>query len=321
LRIEGVMEEIRYLLFFLDRRINLEKNREYTIGREPGNEIILPHRSVSRAHAVISWKDKGFVIRDRASTNGTFVGSLRVTEEGLGDRSRIQIGVYALEFRATDPRLPGSAIDDRTPADTMLLEEGFARLVKNAKDPSLVSQIMDIKHLIVKKDRNLRNLVYKDSLTGLANRRYFDKMLVAEFERASRYERQLCLLMIDIDNFKKVNDTFGHQKGDAVLEAVARLVLTVTRQNDIVARYGGEEICVIIPETSGEGGRKVAEKIRNTVLFYSKQRAGIGVTVSIGVSAKSSVNDSKTKLLEAADRELYKAKQNGRNRVYADVTL
>ncbi len=314
------MEGMRHLLYYLDRRVTLDKNRTYTIGRDGANDIVLPHASVSRSHAAIAWKEDGFVIRDRESTNGTFVGLRRVSEEALGDRNRIQIGVYTLEYRVADANTPGSRIDERAPADTMLLEEGFARLVRSAKDPSLVSQIMDIKHFILKKDRSLRSLVYKDSLTGLANRRYFDKMLQAEFERAKRYGRKLCLLMIDIDNFKKVNDTHGHQKGDAVLEAVARLVLTVTRRNDIVARYGGEEICVIIPETSGEGGRHVAEKIRNAVLAHSREKTGIDVTVSVGVAAKGAVNNSRTKLLAAADRELYRAKQNGRNRVYADVS-
>jgi diguanylate cyclase (GGDEF)-like protein len=315
------MDNEQYVLFYLDQHIILDPKKTYTIGRNRENDIILPHGSVSRSHAVIQWDDRGFIIRDRASTNGTFIDSVRVDESSLDDRSRIQIGVYMLEFRIAERHSSGSGIDSPTPADTMVLEGEFARLVRNAKDPALVSQIMDIKHSIAKKDRSLHDLVYRDGLTRLFNRRYFDKMLQAEFERAKRYGRKLCLIMIDIDLFKLINDRHGHQKGDEVLEAIAGFVLKVTRQNDIAARYGGEEICVLVPETSSHGGKKIAEKIRATVQGSSRRLLGIEVTVSAGVAARGFRNNTAHKLLAAADRELYRAKENGRNRVYADTSF
>jgi len=156
-----------------------------------------------------------------------------------------------------------------------------------------------------------------DGLTGLYIRRYFQLTLEQEFQRARRYDRKFSLLMIDIDHFKSINDTYGHQTGDAVLKEVAKILKYQTREVDIVARYGGEEMSIILPETDLEGALLTAEKIRSTVERYQFPD-GLKVTISIGAATcdKDFPQDKET-LIKLADEALYKAKEGGRNRVVA----
>jgi len=159
-----------------------------------------------------------------------------------------------------------------------------------------------------------------DGLTGLYIHRYFQIQLEQEFLRARRYSRFFSLLMVDIDHFKSVNDTHGHQTGDAVLKEVAKILKYQTREIDMVARYGGEEMAIILPEASAEGALRAAEKIRATVERHTFS-GGLNLTVSIGAATvtKESPAD-KESLIKQADAALYRAKEEGRNRVVvADV--
>ena len=155
-----------------------------------------------------------------------------------------------------------------------------------------------------------------DELTGLANRRAFDANWLEAFNRARRYERPLSLLTIDVDEFKSYNDTFGHPAGDAVLSAVAAVFVDVARDTDLVARIGGEEFAIVLPETSQAGARALAERIRENVAAIRLLRC---VTVSIGVATLSSATATAAALLEQSDKALYSAKRGGRNRVAAWV--
>ena len=159
-----------------------------------------------------------------------------------------------------------------------------------------------------------------DPLTGVGNRRAFDQALEREWRRAERTEEALSLLMIDVDHFKQVNDTCGHQKGDECLAAVGRtLERSAPRVGDFVARYGGEEFACILPATDGVGATKVADRLRAAIeaLQIEHPRSEHGVlTVSIGVTACRRLNGLTPELfIGAADRALYEAKRNGRNRV------
>jgi diguanylate cyclase (GGDEF)-like protein len=162
-------------------------------------------------------------------------------------------------------------------------------------------------------------LATTDGLTGLLNRRTFNAQLQGRLREAQRYNRPLSLLLLDVDHFKKVNDTYGHPAGDAVLRGIAALAQKQARETDIVARYGGEEMALILPETDGHGAHAIAERIRKAVAAAShpSERGAIQVTLSIGVATWPGQGDSAEAVLDAADKALYRAKQAGRNRVTA----
>lgn len=161
-----------------------------------------------------------------------------------------------------------------------------------------------------------------DPLTKVYNRRYLDRRLDEEVARSKRYSLELAVLMLDIDHFKRVNDTFGHQAGDVTLSTISHMLKEDLRDLDIVARYGGEEFLVICTNTGIVGATLVAERLRKLVESQQIEIADgsggsqtIHVTASIGVAGFSGGIDSKEKLFQAADQALYNAKVAGRNRV------
>ncbi|WP_425269180.1 GGDEF domain-containing protein [Malonomonas rubra] len=165
----------------------------------------------------------------------------------------------------------------------------------------------------------LRELVYQDALTGLYNHRYFQETLESEMARAKRYQASLSLVLFDIDNFKAVNDSFGHPAGDLVLMNIATAVKGAVRNSDVVARFGGDEFAIILPSTNAAGAKTFAENLRLAVEGIASLIDGqaISATVSLGVVTvlPSQASMSKSELIEIADNNLYQAKQQGRNRV------
>jgi diguanylate cyclase (GGDEF)-like protein len=166
-----------------------------------------------------------------------------------------------------------------------------------------------------------------DPLTKVYNRRYLNSRLEEEVERSKRYALALSVFMLDIDHFKRVNDTYGHQAGDVTLSTLASLVKTALRKLDVIARYGGEEFLVICPNTAIDGTALVAERIRQLVESHqveisdsSGRKQIIQISVSIGVASFSATVDSQEKLVQAADQALYRAKSDGRNRVITAKT-
>jgi two-component system, cell cycle response regulator len=166
-------------------------------------------------------------------------------------------------------------------------------------------------------------LAITDGLTGLHNRRYLDSHMAALFDETTQRGRALSILVLDIDKFKTINDTYGHDAGDEVLREFAARVKAHTRAIDVVARFGGEEIVVLVPETAVDGARAVAERIRERVEsapFEIHQRTrAIKVTVSIGVACRQTGDVSAADILKRADQALYRAKDEGRNRVVAEA--
>jgi diguanylate cyclase (GGDEF)-like protein len=173
-------------------------------------------------------------------------------------------------------------------------------------------------------NRQLEEISVRDGLTSLYNRRYFQDRLEQEFHRGERHLRPVSLVMMDIDHFKRVNDTYGHPVGDEVLKGVARLLLEQTRTIDIAGRYGGEEFALVLPETPLADAQGVAERIRERVaatVLHRIEKEGVEAellrcTISLGVASFSGAGyTSPADFLHAADAALYAAKHGGRNRV------
>jgi diguanylate cyclase (GGDEF)-like protein len=167
------------------------------------------------------------------------------------------------------------------------------------------------------KNRELQELAYYDPLTGLPNRRFFFEHASLIFEEVKRYEKPLSLLVIDIDHFKKINDTYGHDVGDLVLKTFADVLRGTVRKSDICARFGGEEFVVLLPNTDLKGARVLAERIRATVAKNPVEHGSIVIvfTVSIGISQYRKGMQNIDELIKEADIALYRAKEGGRNRV------
>ena len=164
---------------------------------------------------------------------------------------------------------------------------------------------------------DLETLAAIDFLTGIYNRRQFEALARAELARSQRYMRPLSILMIDIDHFKAVNDRLGHDAGDRVLQNVAAICRAEKRDSDVVARVGGEEFAIMLPETTDAAAAQFAERLRRQVADSKPEIYGerVGVTISIGVAAASIRTSGLQALLRQADQALYEAKHLGRDRV------
>lgn len=169
----------------------------------------------------------------------------------------------------------------------------------------------------------LQTLATTDALTGLMNRRETMRMGEDEVARAVRYRTPLSLMMLDIDHFKRVNDTWGHPTGDRAIQALAQAMLSVVREHDVVGRYGGEEFLILLPHTDAQAVNTVAERLRalveSSTQVLSDQGETVRFTVSIGVATQTDKAESLARLIALADNALYQAKAEGRNRVIAGV--
>ncbi|MBI4685773.1 MAG: GGDEF domain-containing protein [Nitrospirae bacterium] len=162
----------------------------------------------------------------------------------------------------------------------------------------------------------IEKMAVTDGLTGLFNHRHLQECLSTEFKRRERFSEPLALLLVDIDYFKKVNDTYGHPAGDKILHGVANILKDTIRNIDIAARYGGEEFAAILLGTESSGAKNMAERLRNAIMntAFNVEGKQLQVTVSIGIAIFLGLSDKKESLIERADQALYHAKRNGRNR-------
>ncbi len=169
----------------------------------------------------------------------------------------------------------------------------------------------------VNKVQQIKELAVRDGLTSLYNHRYFQERLSEELVKAERYNKDISLILTDVDHFKKFNDTYGHQEGDKVLRGVSQILLeTVRAKVDTVARYGGEEFAVILPETDGNAAYDLGERIRKNIeshLFECDSKKIYRVTLSLGISCYPFDASEKKLLIQCSDLALYEAKKNGRN--------
>ncbi|MCW8883560.1 MAG: GGDEF domain-containing protein [Sedimenticola sp.] len=188
--------------------------------------------------------------------------------------------------------------------------EHVCLMLYDATDAALDEQALQAANL------ELDRLGRIDGLTGLLNRRAWENAMLNEFKRFPRSRQKSTMVMFDIDHFKKVNDTYGHQAGDEVIRIVSGMLLETIREVDIAGRYGGEEFCIVLLGTDNNGGVIFAERLREAVeateVFYEDQL--IKFTISLGVSEISENINSHTEWLEQADKALYESKEGGRNR-------
>ncbi len=163
-----------------------------------------------------------------------------------------------------------------------------------------------------------RELSLHDDLTGLYNRRYFYEVIQKEVDRAFRYNHCVSLLIVDIDNFKAINDSYGHLAGDMVLRQIAQLFIVSLRKVDYIFRYGGEEFAILLPETKRENAFSVAERLRTVIKsnnFVVKSSDKVNLTVSIGLASCPRDAKDKKEIVHKADKALYRAKQLGKDKV------
>jgi diguanylate cyclase (GGDEF)-like protein len=189
----------------------------------------------------------------------------------------------------------------------------YAALRTKALQDTLRKKNDELKEMLAR----VEALSVTDPLTGLFNRRRFEAILESEFKKAIRYKMPLSCIMIDIDHFKAVNDTYGHATGDAVIKDVALLIQQGVRDVDTPCRWGGEEFIVLVPLTAKTGAEQPARRILNSVSAHAfAVMGGKTVTVSMGIADLSGPGiDAPDKLIQAADSAMYEAKKNGRNRV------
>lgn len=184
-------------------------------------------------------------------------------------------------------------------------------------EKELVATNQFLEQRVQERTQELEKMAITDSLTGIPNRAEVMKNLKAELERARRYHKGLCVLMIDLDNFKQINDSHGHLSGDRVIVDAANILKNLCRGSDSIGRYGGEEFVVVLPESTIDSAVSFAERVRQEISqqkISSLDQQQITYTCSIGVAEMNSDHDHQT-LLQDADKALYRAKFDGRNRV------
>lgn len=265
-----------------------------------------------------TWGDPSYAARLRLITLLLAVIFARhawfIVQQGVGTFSRrltvgvlIYITVIQLVRLATTFFLPmGDTILSATPQHALFIASF-----------SLSILLFSVGTVLMAGDRlraELEQLATRDSLTNTLTRRYIDEACCIELERSNRSGQPLALLMMDLDHFKAINDTHGHQVGDRVLVEFAAKVQSRLRNKDLLGRFGGEEFVLLLPNTPREAALQVAERIRAACVPHENE---VGCTVSIGVTLSQPQQDSLDKMLARADAALYEAKNTGRNRVVA----
>jgi two-component system, cell cycle response regulator len=251
----------------------------FTVGRHPTNQLRVDEDSISRFHARIVQSGEDFIVEDLGSRNGVFVAGKRVSRAKLEHDCWLQFGPrVSFRFSLTDVR-----------------EE---RLLRKLYESST-----------------------RDALTGAYNRLHFEERLRSEVAYAIRHRAQASLVLIDLDHFKRVNDTYGHPAGDAVLKRAADECMRALRTEDVFARFGGEEFAVVLRNIELKGAARLGDRLRAAVSATPIEFEGKAIPVTLSAGAASLAccrNPSGEELVSVADRRLYLAKQQGRNRIVSE---
>ncbi|MES9927927.1 MAG: diguanylate cyclase, partial [Candidatus Thiodiazotropha sp. 6PDIVS] len=259
---------------------------------------------------------EGIVVTD---SEGNIV-LVNPSAEQLIGRSRAEIISHEFENLVDDPEVMKRLIEhpDSNYAESALLGDRYLSVMAaciHTQHGEMLGKAALIRDVTAQMQREayLEAISYKDELTGLLNRRSLTDVLAQSVSEAKERNKSLTLLMLDVDHFKRLNDTYGHGMGDRMLKELGHLLTKRLRESDFACRYGGEEFSVILTGTGREGGLKTAEDIRKAVSQIVID--GVSITISVGLASLHQCQDSTPKcLLEAADCALYMAKQQGRNR-------
>ena len=262
----------------LGKKYILDKHEEFTVGRGENANVVLELDNVSRRHCSFITKGEQVFVRDDGSTNGTYLNNVEVRgETPLRSGDLIKIGSAIFKF------LFGGELG------------------------SIEAQYHE----------EIYRLTIIDGLTQVYNKRYLLEFLDREMARCGRHGRALSIVMIDVDHFKRINDTYGHLAGDYVLRELASQIKTRIRREECFARYGGEEFVLVLPETGHDNSVYLAEKLRKMIeahrfVFEGKE---IKVSFSGGVADMQPADEGPEAFIQVADGRLYDAKRAGRNRI------
>lgn len=285
-----------------------------------GMDVRETHRDVSFcAHAIR--QSEMFVVEnaeedERFKTNPLVTGNSHIRfYAGVPLETPTGFRVGALCVIDREPR---SLTEDQKKALEILARQVKARMELRMQRRTLERALEDNKRLnqeLLETNSKLEKLASTDVLTGLANRRFFQERVAIEFSKAKRHSRPLSLVMLDVDEFKKRNDTYGHAARDEVLRGIGQILASSARKADLAGRVGGEEFAILLTETSHEGALVYAERLQSMI---RNARFAFGpVTASMGVATASERTTDWEKLLMQADHAMYRAKRLGRNRVEA----
>jgi diguanylate cyclase (GGDEF)-like protein len=257
-------------------------------------------------YAIAKW----VMHRNLEFVTGNMTRDSRLTDLSMG-------AVIAFPLSCRGRRVGALVAIDRQPSvREPKLSESMLRAVRVLLEP--VSVALDNSLLL----KRAEALSVTDDLTSLYNSRYLNLVLRRETKRASRSGRPLSLLFIDLDGFKAVNDTHGHLFGSRALVEAAAVIRSSARETDVVARFGGDEFALILPDTGGEGAFAVGERIRERIaahIFLAEDRLNIHLTASVGVATLPDVAASADELMQAADKAMYRVKDSGKNGIQAAV--
>jgi len=198
----------------------------------------------------------------------------------------------------------------------LVIKDAHSKYLLKKENARLMVEVVEKSNQLKEMNLKLAELSITDELTGIHNYRFFQLMLGKEWERAQRYNRALSCILIDIDDFKRVNDLCGHPIGDKVLQEIAKITSRSVRQSDSLARYGGEEFVILLPDTNLQNSLQVAEKLRKLIEDHTFQPAEepLKLTISLGVASNEMPETSSAgALVKLADKALYKAKKEGKN--------
>jgi diguanylate cyclase (GGDEF)-like protein len=255
--------------------------QETSIGRDETCTIPLDLETVSRRHCLLSERDGNVYVRDEGSTNGTWLNGVQIPQESpLRSGDLIKVGAAIFKYLAAD-------------------EQG-----------AIEAQYHE----------EIYRLTIVDGLTQLYNKRYALDFLERELARAARHRRALTLVIFDVDHFKSINDAHGHSVGDGVLRELSGLLKKRIRREECLARWGGEEFALVLPESDEGQARFVAEALRRLVAEHPfGEDSSLRVTISAGVAEFRDADRGADAIIDAADRALYDAKRRGRNQVVSSV--